>query len=50
MKKIDSNPDFVRAVMLLKRKFHTPYDLIVYWGFSGPCREPHPAIEDINDD
>lgn len=46
---VDSNPDFIRAKILLKRKINTPYDLIVLWSFSGPCREPHPSIEDISE-
>jgi len=46
----DVNLDFNRAMILLKKKFHTPYDLIVYWSMSGPCIEPHPSIEDIPED
>jgi hypothetical protein len=46
---IDSNPDYIRAKILLKNKIHTPFDLIVFWSFSGPCREPHPSIEDISE-
>lgn len=48
-KQIDSNVDFMRAKLLLKNKIHTPFDLIMFWSFSGPCREPHPAIEDISE-
>lgn len=46
-KKADINLDFNRAMILLKKRFHTPYDLVLYWHMSGPCREPHPEIEDI---
>ena len=49
-RRADVNTDFHRAMILLKKRFHTPYDLIVYWGFSGPCIEPHPEIEDIFDE
>ena len=48
-KQIESNPDFNRARILLK-KFKSPQDLIVYWAFSGPCHWEHPAIEDIFSD
>lgn len=34
------------ALYMLKSKFHSPGELISYWGFAGPCREPHPVIED----
>ena len=44
------NPDFQRALILLKKRFNTPHDLISYWAMSGPCVEPHPAIENIIDD
>jgi hypothetical protein len=49
MRKVEFNPDYVRAVKLLKTRINTPYDLIRYWAFSGPCLEPHPAIEDISE-
>lgn len=48
-RQVDNNPDFIRAKILLKNKIHTVYDLIMFWSFSGPCREPHPSIEDITD-
>ena len=44
------NPDFQRALILLKKRFNTPHDLISYWAMSGPCVESHPAIENIIDD
>ena len=44
------NLDLQRALILLKKRFHTPHDLITYWAMSGPCIESHPAIEDIIDD
>jgi hypothetical protein len=44
------NTDLQRALILLKKRFHTPHDFITYWAMSGPCKEPHPAIEDIIDD
>ena len=44
------NTDLQRALILLKKRFHTPHDFIAYWAMSGPCIEPHPAIEDIIDD
>lgn len=47
-KKIEYNPDYVRAVKMLKNRINTPADLLRYWGFSGPCLEDHPEIEDIN--
>lgn len=37
---------FYWALYLLKKKFDTVNDLIIYWAFAGPCLEPHPAIED----
>jgi hypothetical protein len=49
-KRADVNLDFNRAMILLKKRFHTPHDMILYWAMSGPCREPHPSIEDINED
>lgn len=48
-KKIEYNPDYIRAVKILKNRIHTPADLIRYWAFCGPCIEPHPAIEDISE-
>jgi len=41
--------DFFRAKFLLKNRFNTVDDLLRYWAFSGPCREQHPAIENIKD-
>lgn len=49
MRRIDFNPDYVRAVKMLKTRINTPYDLIRYWAFCGPCIEPHPAREDISE-
>ena len=43
------NPDYIRAVKILKDRIHTPADLIRFWAFSGPCIEPHPEIEDISE-
>jgi hypothetical protein len=48
-RKVETHPDFIRAKILLNKRFHTPHDLIVYWSMSGPCREPHPEIEDISE-
>lgn len=48
-KYVDTNPDYIRAKLLLKNKINTVYDLVVFWSFSGPCREPHPSIEDITE-
>jgi len=47
-KYIEAYPDYVRAIKMLKNRIETPADLLRYWGFSGPCLEPHPKIEDIN--
>lgn len=49
MKKVEFNPDYVRAIKLLKTRINSPYDLVRYWAFSGPCLEPHPSIEDVED-
>lgn len=49
-RKAEIDLDFRRAMILLKKRFHTPHDLVLYWSMSGPCMEPHPAIEDISDD
>ncbi len=48
-KKIEYNPDYIRAIKLLKNRINTPADLIRYWAFCGPCIEPHPSIEDISE-
>lgn len=42
----DIHEQFSLAIYLLKNRFHYPIDLIRYWGFSGPCLESHPSIED----
>lgn len=47
--KAEKNTDFVRALILLKKRFHTPFDLLNYWSMFGPCIESHPEIEDIVD-
>lgn len=36
------------AIYMLRTRFDTPKDLLIYWSFAGPCREPHPDIEDIH--
>lgn len=46
-KKIDTNPDYLRAVFLLKNRIKYPIDLISIWAVFGPCIEPHPLIEDV---
>lgn len=45
-KNIDADLNFRRAVLNLYRNFDTVEDLLIYWGYSGPCREYHPVIED----
>lgn len=47
-KQSDTKEQFQLAVYLLKTRFHTPFDLLKYWAFSGPCLESHPIIEDID--
>jgi len=37
------------AKFLLDKRFHTPWDLIKYWGFSGPCLEDCPEVEKVRD-
>jgi len=37
------------TLYLLRERFNTPIDLLKYWGVSGPCTEPHPAIEDVDE-
>jgi len=32
--KSELNEDFYRAVFLLKKRFHTPADMLRYWSFS----------------
>ncbi len=46
-RKIDLNPDYLRAVHLLKNKVRSPGDLINIWAAFGPCIEKHPDIEKI---
>lgn len=46
-KKIDANPDYLRAVHLLKYRIKYPIDLINIWSIFGPCVEAHPIIEDL---
>ena len=46
-KKIDMNPDYLRAMHLLKTRIKYPIDLINIWSVFGPCVEPHPAIENL---
>lgn len=48
-KRAETEPDFLRASIILNKRIKTPNDLIVYWSMSGPCMEPHPKIEDITD-
>jgi hypothetical protein len=43
---VDVHEQFSLAMYLLKNRIHYPIDLITYWGFSGPCQETHPGIED----
>lgn len=38
------------AIYLLRRRMHTPMDLLKYWAFAGPCIESHPTIEDYIQD
>lgn len=44
----DQRLELQRAMIILYRNIHTVDDLLKYWHFSGPCREPHPDIEDIS--
>lgn len=46
-KKVDANPDYMRAIFLLKNRINYPIDLISIWSVFGPCIEPHPSIEDL---
>lgn len=46
-KNIDQKLEFQRAMTILYKRIHCVDDLLKYWHFSGPCREPHPSIEDI---
>lgn len=46
-RKIDLNPDYLRAVHLLSNKIKSPHDLIKIWAAFGPCAEKHPDIEKI---
>jgi len=36
---IKYDPDFIRAVHLLKNKFHTVEDLVKFWSFCGPFKK-----------
>jgi hypothetical protein len=47
-KKAETEPDFIRACILLKKRFQTPGDLIIYWSMSGPCRFDCPDIEKVS--
>ena len=42
----DENDQLHLAIYLLNKRFNHVHDFIKYWAFSGPCIEPHPAIED----
>ncbi len=44
---IDDQLNFQRAMIILYKRINTVDDLLKYWHYSGPCREPHPPIEDI---
>jgi hypothetical protein len=46
-RKIDLNPDYIRAVHLLENKIKNPFDLIKLWSIFGPCIENRPDIENI---
>jgi hypothetical protein len=46
-RKIDLNPDYLRAIHLLKTKIRSPHELIQMWAAFGPCLENHPEIEKI---
>jgi len=46
-KKIDLNPDYLRARHLLKTKINSPFELIKIWAAFGPCIEKYPDIEKI---
>lgn len=41
--------ELILAMFILNKKFNTPWDMIKYWGFSGPCRENCPEIEKITE-
>jgi len=45
----NENEQLQLAVYLLKKRFHSPLDLLKYWSFTGPCQEAHPKIEDYRD-
>lgn len=49
MGKSTTSEQLYLATFLLKKRFHTPWDLIKYWGFTGPCLEDCPEIERIKD-
>ena len=46
-RKIDNDPDYMRAMFLLKNRIVYPIDLITIWSVFGPCLEAHPEIEDL---
>ncbi len=46
MKKTQVDEQLAIALYLLKNRISTPFDLIKYWAFSGPCLESHPSVED----
>ena len=49
MSKCEQDREYLQlALYLLKKRFHTPHDLLLFWGFVGPCLEEHPAVEDCN--
>jgi hypothetical protein len=39
--------DFYRGLFLLRKKFHTPNDLLKYWSFCGPWDYDCPSIEKV---
>jgi hypothetical protein len=42
--------DYRRAALLLRKRINNVNDLQALWRFSGPCMEKHPLIEKIIDD
>lgn len=46
-KRIDLDPDYLRATHILKTKIKSPIQLIQIWAAFGPCIEKHPDIEKI---
>ena len=48
MSNLSDEQHFTLAMYILKNRIKTPWDLVKYWGFSGPCDEAYPSIERID--